>query len=214
MSRAKHSVTQQVRIKISLKIIEKIKRRYKNKSSKWFKRRYWRQRSSAVCPCYCFGTDGCCFHRQPRVLRIIICSCICVSVCAYKHGIFLEREFTFIARGKRSPLSGTRRTEEHILCDSGKTSVEPYELAALGRPRSPSSPQTSAGAPGWRRPPQGWERCSTLPPPGSAACTWERQKQHFLLYFFFMTPCVLEICPLSTAWWPETYGTICRQAHM
>ena len=47
-----------------------------------------------------------------------------------------------------------------------------------------SSPQTSAGAPGWRRPPRGWERCSTLPPPGSAACTWERQKQRSS---FFMT---------------------------
>lgn len=36
---------------------------------------------------------------------------------------------------------------------------------------SESSPRTSAVAPGSRRPPRGWERCSTRPPPGSAACT-------------------------------------------
>ncbi len=40
-----------------------------------------------------------------------------------------------------------------------------------------SSPQTSAGAPGWRRPPRGWGRYNTLPPPGSATCTWERKRK-------------------------------------
>lgn len=48
------------------------------------------------------------------------------------------------------------------------------EIHNPSRPSSASSPQTSAGAPGWRRPPREWERCNTLPLPGSATCTWQK----------------------------------------
>lgn len=46
------------------------------------------------------------------------------------------------------------------------------------RPPSVCSPQTSVGAPGWRRPSREWERCNTLPPPGSATCTWKKGPSH------------------------------------
>lgn len=37
------------------------------------------------------------------------------------------------------------------------------------------SPQISASAPRSHRPPLKWERCSTRPPPGTAAYTWDRE---------------------------------------
>lgn len=40
---------------------------------------------------------------------------------------------------------------------------------------APISPQISASALHSRRPPLRWERCSTRPPPGTAAYTWDRR---------------------------------------